>query len=70
MSALPNARTVYVTRVHADFTTSLGHVAYKVALSCGCSWWALRDPSAPAPETDIAALCFAAHATVADTPAH
>ena len=62
-------RPVFVATVYAEFTTVTGRVAYRVTLTCGCSFWEMRDPRAPVPETDVAARCFADHtAAVAADP--
>ena len=50
-----------VASVYAEFTTPPGRVGYRVTLTCGCFFWVLRDPKEPGPDTDTAALCFAAH---------
>jgi hypothetical protein len=64
-------RPVFVATVYAEFITVTGRVAYRVTLTCGCYFWELRDPTAPVPETDTAALCFADHtAAVAHEPLH
>ena len=59
-----SATPVSVVNVHADFNAGNGRVGYKLTLSCGCSFWELRDASAPFPEIDAPALCFADHSTV------
>lgn len=56
------ARSVVVESISADFAFN-NRIAYRVRLSCGCSYWEYRPIGTAPPKKGRSEACHAAHQT-------